>query len=102
MNEVVAGIGLIVVIALGIDMVLDAMKLRNPLLQRLRHWRLGRAESRRALRREASQLRREAVQRGNSAPVPLDEAPAPKPAVQWEGNVAHLSHRDPSRRHNRS
>lgn len=102
MNEVVAAIGLIVVIALGIDMVLDALKLRNPLLQRIRRWRLGRADQRRALRRQASQLRREAVVRGNSAPVPLDEAPASKPHVQWEGNVAHLGQRDPSRRHNRS
>jgi len=101
MNEVVAAIGLIVVIAMGIDMVLDAMKLRNPLLQRLRRWRLGRAERRRARRREASQLRREAVLRGNSAPLPLDEAPVSKPDVHWEGNVAHLSQFDPSRRHNR-
>ncbi len=101
MNEVVAAIGLIVVIALGIDMVLDALKLRNPLLQRVRRWRLARADQRRALRQQASQRRREAAMRGNSAPVPLDEAPASKPHVHWEGNVAHLNQFDPSRRHNR-
>lgn len=88
-SQVLAAIGLIICVLLGLHMVL------GPKVQRrLATWAQGRfsrwqhfwssearAEARRHARARTASQHREAIERARSRPMPLDE-------VEWDGNVA--------------
>ncbi len=111
-STVLASLGLLVVALVALHWALDAalsVGKRLPKLLAMLHALLDnwtepfnpdrRAERRRRQRVQRAQHQREAIARA-SAPVPLDETPAP--SVAWEGNVARpeFGRKRASRPHN--
>ncbi len=94
-SQVLASIGLLVVVVLAVDMVADALHIRPWLRRRFAfRFRLRLQDRRRARRREQGRLRRDALDRVSTFSMPLPAANELPPShrlehdVVWEGNVA--------------